>query len=131
MKAMQKIIHLSLVTAILLASMGFRVTISHCSGEEGNSISLFADPSCCCGKAANKSKKSCQDMSCIMQRGVGSHINSNSATQQAAKFAKVPVTYPSFTETIRPAILETLPHFTLPPPVSGRSIGILHQTFII
>ncbi|KAA5542027.1 hypothetical protein [Adhaeribacter rhizoryzae] len=131
MKAMQKFIHLSLVAAILLASMGFRVTIAHCSGEEGGSISLFADPSCCCGKAAKSPRKSCQDMTCVMQRGVASPINFNSATQQAAKFAKEPVTYPSFTASIRPAILETLPHFTLPPPMSGRSIGILHQTFII
>jgi hypothetical protein len=131
MKAVQKFIHLSLVVAILLASMGFRVSISHCAGEKSNSISLFADPSCCCGKAANSPKKSCQDMSCIMPRGVASQINFNSATQQAAKFVKEPVTYPSFTENIRPAILETLPHFTLPPPVSGRTIGILHQTFII
>ncbi|PIQ22956.1 MAG: hypothetical protein COW65_00120 [Cytophagales bacterium CG18_big_fil_WC_8_21_14_2_50_42_9] len=131
MKAMQKFIHLSLVVAILLASMGFRVSISHCSEEEGNSFSLFADPSCCCSKAAKTASKSCQDMSCIMQRGIASQTNLNSSAQQVAKFVKEPVTYPSFTAIIRPAILETLPHFTLPPPVSGRFIGILHQSFII
>lgn len=131
MKAMQKFIQLSLAIAILLASMGFRVTISHCSDEKGSSISLFSDPSCCCAKDAKTTRKSCSDMSCVMQRGVASQISLNSSTQQAAKFVKEPATYPSFTESIRPAILETLPHFTLPPPISGRSIGILHQTFII
>lgn len=131
MKAMQKFIHLSLVAAFLLASFGFRVSIAHCSEEEGSSISLFADPTCCCDKADKALSKSCQDMSCIMQRGVASQTNFNSATQQAAKFVKQPVTYPSFTVSIRPALLETIPHFSLPPPVSGRFLGILHQTFII
>lgn len=131
MKALQKLVHLSLVVAILLATMGFRVTISHCSGEKGSSISLYADPSCCCGKAAKSPSKSCQDMSCVMQRGIAPQTNFNASTQQVAKLVKKPVSYPSFTENIRPAILERTPHFTLPPPVSGRSIGILHQTFII
>ncbi|MBA9079113.1 MULTISPECIES: hypothetical protein [Rufibacter] len=131
MKALQKFIHLSLIAAILLASFGFRVNISHCPGKEDSSISLFSSPTCCCGKAAKTPKKSCNDMSCVMQRGVATQTNFNSATQQVAKFVKEPVLSPNFTETIRPAILEAEPHFTLPPPVSGRFIGILHQTFII
>jgi len=131
MKALQKFVHLCLIVTILLATMGFRVTVSHCSGEKGTSISLFSDPSCCCGKAAKTTGKSCNDMSCVMQRGIATQTNFNSSTQQEAKLVKEPVSYPSFTQSIRPAILERTPHFTLPPPASGRFIGILHQTFII
>ena len=131
MKALQKFIHLSLIAAIILASFGFRVNISQCSGKEGSSISLFSSPTCCCGKAAKTPKKSCNDMSCVMQRGVATQTNFKSPSQQVAKFVNEPVSFPNFTEIIRPALLETEPHFTLPPPASGRFIGILNQTFII
>lgn len=70
-------------------------------------------------------------MSCVMQRAGASTTNLNSPVQQMAKLVKEPVSYPDFTEHIRPSILETIPHFTLPPPVPGRLIGILHQTFLI
>lgn len=131
MKTMQKIIHLCLVVAILLASAGFKVRFSHCSDEKGSSLSFFSDPTCCCHKAAKVPSKSCNDMSCIIQGGVATTNNFNSSTQQVAKFLKEPVKYPDFTESIRPALLKTIPHFTLPPPVTGRYIGILNQTFII
>ncbi|WP_157593308.1 hypothetical protein [Rufibacter tibetensis] len=75
--------------------------------------------------------KSCNDLSCVMQRGSATQTNLNSPTQQVAKVAQEPVTYPDFSERIRPSLLEAVPHFTLPPPVPGRLIGILHQTFLI
>jgi hypothetical protein len=131
MKAMQKIIHLSLVVAILLASMGFRMNVPHCSDEKGGFVSLFADPGCCCDKAAKAPAKSCQEMACVLQQSVVYQTNFNSATQQAAKFLKEPAKYPVFAEAIRPVLLEKFPHFTLPPPVTGRTIGILHKTFIV
>ncbi|RNI24080.1 hypothetical protein [Rufibacter latericius] len=131
MKTLHKLVHLSLIVALSLASMGFRVAVSQCSGGKGTSIGFFAEPGCCCKKASKKPMKSCNDLSCVMQRGVASHTNLNAPAQQVAKVAKEPGTYPDFTEHIRPSILETIPHFTLPPPVPGRLIGILHQTFII
>jgi hypothetical protein len=131
MKAMQKFIHLCLVVAILLASTGFRVREAHCAGEKSISISFASDSNCCCAKDAKTTSKPCGNMSCIIQQGIAYSATFNSPTQQVAKFAKEPISYPDFTESIRPAILERTPHFTLPPPVSGRFIGILHQTFII
>ena len=131
MKVMQKFIHLCLVVAILLASTGFRVRVAHCAGEKSIAISFASDSDCCCAKDAKTTRNPCGDMPCIIQQGVTYSTNFNSTTQQIAKFAKEPVSFPDFSESIRPAILERTPHFTLPPPVSGRFIGILHQTFII
>jgi len=127
---MQKFIHLSLTVAILLAAMGFRVNESHCAKEKDVASGLFSKPACCCHKEAETSRKSCADLTCITQQGTYQVIQ-NSSTQQAAKFLKVPTTYPGFSTSIRPAILEAIPHFTFPPPTSGRFIGILLQTFII
>lgn len=131
MKAMQKFIHLSLTVAILLAAMGFRVNVPHCSEEQSSLISLFSAPSCCCGKTEKASAKACNEMACVFQQSAATQNNFSSSTQQLAKFVKEPANYPIFTQTIRPVILARLPHFTLPPPISGRFLGILHQTFII
>ena len=128
---MQKIIQLSLTVTILLAAMGFRVNIPHCSKEKGAAYSLFAKPDCCCGKNAESNSQACTDMACVTQQGASYQVNQNTANQQAVKFIKAPITYPGFTASIRPTILATIPYFTLPPPISGRFIGILHQTFII
>jgi len=128
---MQKFIHLSLTVAILLAAMGFRVNEPHCAQEKDVASSLFAKPACCCHKETETSRKACADLACITQQGTTYQVIQNSSTHQAAKFLKVPATYPGFSTSIRPAILEAIPHFTLPPPTSGRFIGILHQTFII
>ncbi|MDB5261226.1 MAG: hypothetical protein JWQ14_507 [Adhaeribacter sp.] len=131
MKAMEKFIHLSLVVALLLGSMGFSVREPHCEEERSQAINLFAAPGCCCDTPAAEASKPCPDLTCVMQRGLASQTTFTAATNPTAKFLKAPLTYPSFTESIRPAILETIPHFTLPPPASGRFIGILHQSFII
>jgi len=128
---MQKIIHLSLTVAILLAAMGFRVNIPHCADEKEVTYSLFSKPACCCGEEADTNTAACRDMTCAPQQGTVYQVDSNTTIQQAAKFFKEPARYLSFTESIRPAILERVPHFILPPPVSGRFIGILYQTFII
>ena len=131
MKAMQKFIQLSLTVTILLAAMGFRVNIPHCSHEKDAAYSLFAKPDCCCGKDAESNSQACNDMACVTQQGTSYPVNQNTTSQQTAKFFKAPITYPGFAARIRPAILATIPHFTLPPPISGRFIRILHQTFII
>jgi len=127
---MQKIVQLSLTVAILLAAMGFRVNIPHCAAEKVT-YSLFSKPACCCHEEADINPEACRDMTCGPQQGTVYQVNLNTTIQQAAKFFKEPATYLSFTASIRPAILASIPHFTLPPPVSGRCIGILHQTFII
>ncbi len=75
--------------------------------------------------------EACHDLSCVMQRGVATQATFTAATQQIAKVEKEPITFPDFAERMRPSILETEPHFTLPPPSSGRFIGILYQTFLI
>ena len=131
MKALHRLVHLSLIVALSMASMGFRVAVTQCTEGKGSSIGFFSEPGCCCKKASKKPMKSCNDLSCVMQRGSAAQTNLNSPTQQVAKAAQEPVTYPDFAERIRPSLLEVVPHFTLPPPVSGRRIGILHQTFLI
>lgn len=131
MKALQIFIHYSLTVAILLAAMGFRINVPHCSKEQGNLIRLFSALSCCCGETEKNTKKACNDMACVLQQSAATQNSFSSSTQQLTKFVKEPVHYPVFTQTIQPVLLATLPHFTLPPPISGRFIGILHQTFII
>ncbi|WP_157600564.1 hypothetical protein [Rufibacter sp. DG15C] len=66
-----------------------------------------------------------------MPRGAMAQNNFNSPTQQIAQAANDPAGFPSFAAAIRPVILESIPHVTLPPPISGRDIGILYQTFLI
>ncbi|GAA4310203.1 hypothetical protein GCM10023183_27900 [Nibribacter koreensis] len=111
--------------------MGFRVAGSQCAGGNSVEIGFFAEPSCCCKKGSKGPVKSCDDFSCVMPRGAMAQSNFNSPTQQISQAANDPAGFPSFAEVIRPVILESIPHVTLPPPISGRDIGILHQTFLI
>jgi hypothetical protein len=134
MKAFQKFLHLSLIAAILLATSGFRVNLDSCHGADGGLISFSASPACCCDKSAEAQKSppgSCNDLSCIVQAGFSPYPTQQVTSEQAARCLKAPVAYVDFSQAIRPALLERTPHFTLPPPVSGRFIGILHQTFIV
>lgn len=134
MKAIHKFVQLSLIVAILLASTGFRVNLQHCAtGKEGKK-DLAKATSCCCAKAHKKTKSqdySCNNFYCLVQPGPVSLFKVPSSAEQRVKFSEEIPSYLSFTQHIRPAILATIPHFTLPPPVSGRFIGILLQIFII
>jgi hypothetical protein len=70
-------------------------------------------------------------MTCIVQVGFSVYPSQPTSTEQSQKLLKEPVAGADFTQSIRPALLERTPHFTLPPPLSGRFLGILHQMFII
>ena len=134
MKAFQKFLHLSLIAAILLATSGFRVNLDSCHGADAGVISFSASPACCCDKAAEEQKStpsSCNDITCIVQAGFAAYPSQHTSTEQTARFIKEPKSYAGFSQAIRPALLEKTPHFTLPPPLTGRFIGILHQTFIV
>ena len=134
MKALQKFVHLSLIVAFLMASFGFRVSQENCHKGKGEMISFSAKSACCCGESTTGQKSpesACQNMACILQVSFSASPSQNTSTEQTIKSLKEPVVYADFTQSIRPTLLEKMPHFTLPPPVSGRFLGILHQTFII
>ncbi|WP_210462809.1 hypothetical protein [Rufibacter roseolus] len=129
---MHRFIHLSLVVALLIGSFGFRVDPMRCAGKkDGVALSLSMDSGCCCSKKAKEKQAPCNDATCVMQRSVASTSNFSLSAQQVVKAVAKPATYPSFAQSIRPVLLETLPRVTLPPPISGRDIGILHQSFLI
>ncbi|KAA3440282.1 hypothetical protein [Rufibacter hautae] len=129
---MHRFIHLSLVVALLMGSFGFRVDPMRCAGKKsGAALSLSMESGCCCSKKAKEKQAPCNDATCVMQRSVASTSTFSASSQQVVKTATKPVIYPSFTQSIRPVLLETLPQVALPPPISGRDIGILHQRFLI
>ncbi|MGV3502546.1 MAG: hypothetical protein ACO1O1_02485 [Adhaeribacter sp.] len=70
-------------------------------------------------------------MTCLLQVAYSAYPAQHTSTQQTVLLRQEPMAYGDFMAHIRPALLEEMPHFTLPPPVSGRLLGILHQTFII
>jgi hypothetical protein len=134
MIAIRKFVHLSLLAAFLLASFGFRVNLESCPGDKTGKISFAANPACCCDKAGKNPKvpsPACSDMTCIVLPGFNAYPATQAAAEQAIKFLKTPASAPGFTQIIRPALLAKTPHFSLPPPLSGRFLGILHQTFRI
>ncbi|WP_156180648.1 hypothetical protein [Rufibacter radiotolerans] len=133
MQTLRKSMHLSLIVAFLWASFGFRVDLSHCAGEKDASFSLLASSDCCCGKAAKTPKKPCKDMTCALPQAVFTQASHQYAPAQqlAQKAVKQPLVLATFPEHIWPALLEKLPHSSLPPPVSGRTLGILYQNFLI
>lgn len=133
MKALQKLVHYSLLVAILLASMGFKVAVTQCAGKGETSISFFSEPGCCCKKASAQPMKECGDMSCVMQRSVAPQSTFGSSTRLVAKAVKVQeqITSTDYIAGIRPVVLQALPVVILPPPITGRALGILHQTFLL
>jgi hypothetical protein len=134
MKAIQKFVHLSLIVAFLMASSGFRLNVVNCQMGKGEKISFFSKSACCCDKSAAKHQSpenGCQEMTCLLQVGFTAYPSAHTSTQQTIRFLQEPAAYAGFAQSIRPALLEKTPHFTLPPPVSGRFLGILHQTLII
>lgn len=133
MKALRKFVHLSLTVAFLLASVGFRMNTELCQMEQGG-MSPASKSSCCCdpsGGGHQAPDKACQDMTCLLQVAYSAYPASSTSTEQTDRLKQEPVAYTNFTACIRPTLLEEMPHFTLPPPVSGRLLGIFHQTFII
>ncbi|KAA5544858.1 hypothetical protein [Adhaeribacter rhizoryzae] len=134
MKAFQKFIQLSLILVITLTTMGFRVNTEECRGHATKTITFFGEPGCCCeneSKTAQPKENTCNELTCVVQASLQSQLNLNSATQSAAKALKAVPVYPTFTQVIRPVLQEKTPYFTLPPPRSGKTIGILYQTFLI
>jgi hypothetical protein len=134
MKAFQKFVHLSLIVAFLMASVGFRMNLEKCHMGKGEMTSSSSTSACCCGDSAQdhqSPESACQDMTCLLQNGFFGYSTPTNSTEQTTRVLKEPVAYADFAQSIRPALLEKTPHFTLPPPVSGRFLGILHQTFII
>lgn len=114
-----------------MASTGFRVNISDCKQK---TISFFSNPDCCCNKAANKSKaadKDCGGPTCVVPATIYNAPNSRGSYEQEAKLVKAANTYAIFTAIIYPALPESQPYFSLPPPQSGRFKSILNQTFLI
>jgi len=132
MTAMRKSLSLSLIVALLWASFGFRMDFAPCAGDKAPSFGLLASSGCCCGDAAKTPRKSCQEMSCALPQSVFAQTGQNVSTQQVARKAvDAPAVLVAFTERIRPILLAKVPQRSLPPPVSGRTIGILHQTFLL
>ncbi|GEO04998.1 hypothetical protein AAE02nite_26620 [Adhaeribacter aerolatus] len=133
MKALHQFFQLSLIVVISLTTMGFRVNLEECHGHEAKYISFFGGPDCCCDKGDKSKPKenTCGDLTCVVQAQYQSQTNHNTSTDQADKAVKAKTAHLIYTQIIRPVLQEQIPHFTLPPPRSGRSIGILHQTFII
>ncbi|MFC6997052.1 hypothetical protein [Rufibacter roseus] len=134
MKALQKFIHITLVVALLLGTTGFRVSVKQCAGGKGaTSISFFGEPSCCCGKKAETTKKNCSDVTCVMLRGAATQVNFNAPTQQIAKHEPKQV-YATSSVSVFPkarTFSHKFPSVPMPPPMSGRHLGILYQTFLI
>jgi len=134
MKALQKFIQLSLIIVITLTTMGFRVNIEECHGHATKTITFFGEPGCCCekdSKTTSAKKNTCNELTCIVQSNLQSQVNPNATTEIAAKALKVVPVYPTFTQVIRPVLQEKIPYFNLPTPPSGKTIGILYQTFLI
>ncbi|WP_345161345.1 hypothetical protein [Nibribacter koreensis] len=130
---MQALVHYSLLVAILLASMGFKVAVTQCAGKGETSIGFFSEPGCCCKKAAKEPMKECGDMSCVMQRSVALQSTFGSSSRQVAKAVKVQeqIASTDYTYSIRLVVLQALPVVILPPPITGRDLSILHQTFLL
>lgn len=134
MKVIQKFILFSLTAAILMAASGFRMIQQHCPGDQKSLMNFIGNAPCCCDKPGQNQPapdSACQDMTCIVQAGFTAYSSPQSSTKQTSKCLQAPAAEALFTQTIRPALLERIPHVTLPPPASGRFRGILHQTFII
>ena len=134
MKAFQKFVQFTLILVISLTSMGFRVNLEECHGHQKKQILFLGAPDCCCKKErkeAEAKEDTCRDLTCVVQANYQSQSEINSATRQSTKDFKTVISYRVYTQIIRPVLQEKIPHFTLPPPPSGREIGILHQTFII
>ncbi|PSR53418.1 hypothetical protein AHMF7605_07685 [Adhaeribacter arboris] len=135
MRAIQKIIHYTLILAITLASAGFRIAVSNCSSNEmEKAITTSTHSNCCCKKPAPKSKTTSEDCglgTCVVPTSVYCSLNSRQAYEQVAKLLRPINTYAVYAEVIYPALQEAQPYFTLPPPSSGRLRGILHQVFLI
>lgn len=134
MKALHIFIQLSLILVITLTSMGFRVNIEECHGHTTKNISFFGEPNCCCdkeGKTTSSKENTCNGLTCIVQASFQSQLNQNTVTENATKALRAVPVYQDFTQVIRPVLQEKTPYFVLPPPRSGRTIGILHQTFLI
>jgi hypothetical protein len=117
-----------------MTSMGFQVNIEECRGHKEKQISFFGKPVCCCDtnpKEPESKNNSCRDITCFVQGNNQILDNINPAKEQSSETVKAAPVNREYARIIRPVLQEKIPHFTLPPPLSGRFIGILHQKLII
>jgi len=128
MQAIQKFIQLTFILVVTLTLMGMRVKLDDCHGEQEINISLSGSKACCCEETAPAT--ACHDITCIAPAFASTFNYKGGAEQQVIALKSMPATT-AFSRVIRPVLLAKIPHFTLPPPASGRFLGILHQTFII
>lgn len=132
MKALQKTVHFCLIAAILLASFGFKLTVPQCAADKGSSVGFFSASSCCCIKVTKEPANSCESMDCVLQRGLATPtVFTGTSEQQVVQLKKENIQYPDFSAGLWTVVPENFPSFTFPPPVSGRFLGILHQTYLI
>ncbi len=134
MKVMQRLVQYCLIVAILLATVGFKVNSHYCPITKEKTTHFFLQPNCCCVETTNGEgyKKSCCENISSYYRADLQSIEKD--TKQEAKiFKHLPGKQDAvyFQVHIRPVTLAKEPFYTLPPPSSGRTIGILNQTFII
>ncbi|WP_026462562.1 hypothetical protein [Adhaeribacter aquaticus] len=134
MKAFQKFVQLSFILVVLMTMMGFRVSMEKCSRNKHTTIRLIRGAACCCKKTDKNhapQKKSCGDMVCFTQSQTPYAQGQTKPTAQVDKIVSAKTSQILFEQVIRPELLDKTPHFNLPPPPSGRYLGILHQQFII
>ncbi len=134
MKVIEKFVQHLLIVAILLATVGFKVNRHYCPITKERTVHFFSQQNCCCvtttpGNGYNK--PCCENQSSYYKAHLQS-LEKNS--KQVAKVfehlsGKQGIAY--FQVYIRPVSLAKEPFYTLPPPKSGKTIGILHQIFII
>lgn len=134
MKEIQRLVQNCLIVAVLLATVGFKVDSHYCPITKQKTFHFFSQPDCCCiGTTTTNgyNKSCCENLSAYYKADLQSleksskqefKIFMNLAGNQATVYYQV---------YIRPVLRAKEPLYSLPPPKSGRTIGILHQTFII
>ena len=114
--------------------MGFRLNIEECHGQSESNITYFGAPDCCCDKNGSKSDSNdnpCSAITCILQGTIQSENRINTVTTEFSENLKAVTISRAFVQVIRPALQEKTPYYILPPPHSGRFLGILHRKLII
>ncbi len=134
MQALKQIVQHFLIVAILLATVGFKVDRHYCPITKERTTHFFAQPDCCCGNTSvsDSSKKTCCDNQFGYYRTDFQNLeNYNKQTAKALKHLPAKQNAVYFQVNIKPLALAKEPYYTLPPPQSGRVIGILNQVFIV
>ena len=134
MKAIQRLVQYFLIVAILLATVGFRVNSHYCPITKERSIHFFSQPDCCCGVPSNSdgyNKPCCKNLSYYYKADLQSLDKDTKQVAKAFKHLAGNQDAVYFQVHIRPVAIAKEPFYTLPPPRSGRTIGILYQIFLL